>query len=168
MIAHMNKEWTAMRSFAALFCASILGLAVYFSAVVCSSAVTRIQLITDKEARLPDDWRAIQIATRNLTRAPTVNVLLPDQSQSQPSPLHLKLKFTAHNGSDVDLSSARFTYLKIPPVDLTERVKPYLTPQGLDIDAAEVPPGLHLIRVELRDTQGRTSSTIIKLEVVPK
>lgn len=57
------------------------------------------------------------------------------------------------------------TYLRSPSVDLTERVKPGLTEKGIDLKAAEVPPGEHQIRVSVQDSDGRASNAVLKLNV---
>jgi hypothetical protein len=37
-------------------------------------------------------------------------------------------------------------------------VKPFAKPTGIDISEAEVPPGEHLVRVEIHDSEGRQTS----------
>jgi hypothetical protein len=61
--------------------------------------------------------------------------------------------------------SIKITYLKNPVVDLTERVKPFIGTGGLDVPAAEVPPGNHPIRVEVRDSDGRSGSASFILKI---
>ena len=36
------------------------------------------------------------------------------------------------------------------------------------MNAAEVPPGTHLVRIEIKDTQGRATTVTIKRTVAPK
>jgi len=58
-------------------------------------------------------------------------------------------------------------YLKSPAVDLTPRLKPFVQPTGIDIPDAELPPGDHLIRVDVKDSDGRTATTSFTLKVAP-
>jgi len=55
--------------------------------------------------------------------------------------------------------------LKLTPVDLTGRLRKYTSSDGIDMPDAEVPPGTHLLRLELKDSLGRTSVSVIKLIV---
>ena len=81
------------------------------------------------------------------------------------SPLTLKIKFTAHNNAEVDPATVKASYLKLTPVDLTDRLHKYISSEGIDMPDAEVPPGTHLLRLELKDSLGRTSVSVIKLIV---
>ena len=86
----------------------------------------------------------------------------------QQSPLPLKVKFVARNNVAIDPASVKVTYLKSQNVDLTERVKKHLTADGIDMASAEIPPGTHLLRINLKDKQDRTTTATIKLVVAPK
>ena len=59
------------------------------------------------------------------------------------------------------------TYLRGPNIDLTQRIKAFVEPAGIDIPEAEVPPGEHAIRVELKDSEGRRATTNFVLAVAP-
>jgi len=59
------------------------------------------------------------------------------------------------------------TYLKSPEVDLTGRVKPFVQASGIDMPQALLPPGDHIIRVDVKDTEGRTGTTSFTLKVAP-
>jgi hypothetical protein len=124
-------------------------------------------LITEAEARLPRDHDA-GMPTRGITRGPGIEQLLPQVDPPSSSPFSLRIKFHSRNRVEIDPSSIRLTYLTRPPVDLTERVRKYVGPEGIELFDAEVPPGVHLLRVELKDKQGRPSSIIIKFNVAAK
>ena len=85
-----------------------------------------------------------------------------------PSPLPLKIKFIARNNVAIDPDSVKVTYLKAQNVDLTDRIKKYLTPDGIDMAKAEIPPGTHQLRINLKHKNGRTSTATLKLTVAPK
>ena len=125
-------------------------------------------LITQAEAHLPSPGDSM-MATRGLTRGPGVEQLTPDpDSKGVKSPLPLKIKFVGRNNVAIDPASVKVTYLRTPSVDLTERIKAHLTPDGIDMKEVEVPPGTHVLRLDVRDQQGRTSTATIKLTVAPK
>jgi hypothetical protein len=125
-------------------------------------------LISDTEAKLPPSPDSA-IATRGLTRGPAIEQVSPTPgAQYVKSPLPLKIKFTGRNNVAIDTASVRLTYLRFPAVDLTERIKAYVTKDGLEMAAAEVPPGTHVLRLDVKDAEGRSASSTITLSVAPK
>ena len=50
------------------------------------------------------------------------------------------------------------TYLRTPDVDLTPRIKPFVSDNGIDIPSAVVPAGAHILRVDLKDSDGRVGT----------
>ena len=82
-----------------------------------------------------------------------------------PSPLSLRVKFQIRNNVEIDLASIKLTYLKARPIDLTDRIKAHIKPDGIEMNGAEVPPGTHSLRLDLKDKQGRVAAAIIKLTV---
>lgn len=124
-------------------------------------------LISEGEAKLPPSMD-VGMTTRGLTRGPGIEQLSPNPDRGIPSPLQLKVRFIARNNVAIDPASVKVTYLKAQSVDLTERIKKYLTADGIDMADAEIPPGTHHLRINLKDKQDRTSTVTIKLIVAPK
>jgi hypothetical protein len=122
-------------------------------------------LITDEEARLPPPKGAIAANWRGITRGPKIEVI--GNGELSHSPLHLQLKFESFGGSKIDPDSVRVTYLKTPNVDLTERIKSFVRASGIDMPDAQLPPGDHMIRVDVRDSEGRMGSTTFVLKISP-
>ena len=144
--------------------------AVATAAIACGAmpAVAGEVLITKAEATLPAPPDLGSFATRGLTRGPRVEQVSPDpRGKGATSPFPLEIKFVAHNDTTVDPASVKVTYLKSPSVDLTPRLKGHITSAGIDLGDAEVPPGTHMLRVEVRDSQGRAGTAIVKLSVLP-
>ena len=83
------------------------------------------------------------------------------------SPAHLQLKFESFGGAKIDTDSVRLTYLKTPNVDLTPRIKSFVQASGIDIPDVELPVGEHMLRVDVKDSDGRTGTTSILLKVAP-
>ena len=123
-----------------------------------------VVLITPEEAQLPTPKGVF--AARAVTRGPRIDLSSADTGELH-SPLRLQLKFRGFGGATIDLNSLRVTYLKMPNVDLTSRVKPYAQPTGIEIPDAEAPPGEHLVRVEVQDSEGRRTTTTFLLSVAP-
>ena len=42
-----------------------------------------------------------------------------------------------------------------------------MTATGIDMPDAELPPGDHIMRIDIKDSDGRTGSTSFVLKVVP-
>ena len=142
-------------------------VAIALGAGVTLAAGAAEMLISETEAKLPASTD-VGMTTRGLTRGPGVEQVSPDPNRGVTSPLPLKIKFIARNNVAIDPDSVKVVYLKAQNVDLTDRIKKYLTPDGIDMAKAEIPPGTHQLRINLRDKNGRTSTATLKLTVAPK
>jgi len=123
-------------------------------------------LITAEEAALPPQKGAVANSGRGITRGPKIQVPA-GEAAAQPSPMRFQVKFQSFGGSNIDLDALKVTYLKSPVVDLTPRVKPFVLPTGIDMPDAQLPPGDHLLRVDIKDSDGRTASTSFLLKIAP-
>jgi hypothetical protein len=121
-------------------------------------------LITASEAAQPSSGD-VAMSLRGITRGPSIDQVLPSATAGAHSPLELKIKFAAHNGAKVDPAAVKVIYEKKTPIDLTDRLRKYTTSDGIDMPDAEVPPGTHTLRLELKDSLGRTSVSEVKLVV---
>ena len=110
-------------------------------------------LIKPEEAALPPAPDATALVSRGITRRPDVVLTSPQASVT--SPFDLEFKFQAHGGSSIKPNSFRLVYLKEPNLDLTARVKPYVTANGVEMVGAEAPPGRHIITVKISDSADR-------------
>lgn len=142
----------------------VIAVAASCVAVFAASAAD-VVLITAEEAKLPPPKGAVALSARGVTRGPKVELV--SQTGAVRSPVRLQLKFQTFGGAKVDLSSVQATYLRTPNVDLTPRIKPYVDASGIDVPAAELPPGDHIVRVDLKDSDGRTATTSFMLKVEP-
>jgi hypothetical protein len=148
---------------------SLLQAVVFSAAVVLLAAAPHASagtvLISADEAKLPPPKGAVAVASRGITRGPKIELVgSPDNVKS---PMRLTLKFESFGGAKIDVDSLKVVYLKNPSVDLTPRLKPFVQPTGIDMPDAELPPGDHIIRVDLKDSDGRTATTSFTLKVAP-
>lgn len=141
-------------------------MASLFSAVVVWSAASQAcraeVLITQQEALLPNDLSA-EAEMRAITRAPTVAFVAPGSVAATQVPFPLVIRFSPHGGAKIDPASVQVTYLKLPNIDLTERLRPYISPAGISMPAAIVPPGTHALKVDVMDNDGRRTSVRVYL-----
>jgi hypothetical protein len=146
-------------TFVKVFWAVLLAAFIF---VAQPAARAGVVLITPEEAQLPTP-KGVH-AARAITRGPRIDLAGPDANEAR-SPLRLQLKFRGFGGATINLDSLRVTYLKTPNVDLTSRVRPYAQSAGIEIPDAEAPPGEHLVRVEVHDSEGRRTVTTFLLSV---
>jgi hypothetical protein len=144
-----------------LFLGCLLALALGSTAAGAGTV-----LIKPDEAALPSppDAPSIALVTRGITRKPNIVLTSPEASVS--SPFNLKFKFQAHGGSTIKPESFHLIYLKNPNVDLTGRVKPFVTANGVNMTGAEAPPGRHTIKVLISDNADREASFVFVLNVL--
>jgi len=124
-------------------------------------AQSGVVLISEEEAKLPPPKAAPRDA-RGVTRAPKIELIAPDGSFH--SPVHVKLAFQSYGGVNIDAASLRVFYLRTPDVDITARIKPFVSAAGIDLPAATMPPGEHLLRFEIKDADGRATSKVVVLK----
>ncbi len=135
-----------------------------FSAVLASPLKAEI-LITENEAALPAAADT-GLTFRGVTRGPKVQIVSPAPGAGTvTSPLSLKLKFESFGGAKIDTATVKASYLKSPSVDLTQRMQKFVKENGIEMEGAIVPPGEHIIKVDLKDTDGRAGSANIKINV---
>jgi hypothetical protein len=137
-------------------------------ALSCAAArpTTPVQLITPAEAALPAGAVPSFEVRGSPTRLPTITVNSPHPGGGAVySPLDFRVTFRAYGGAKIDPDSVVVTYVKKPDLDITARIKPFLTADGIDIAQAEVPPGLHTFWIELKDTDGRSAGREVDIQV---
>jgi hypothetical protein len=133
-----------------------------------ANSASSFELITSTEAALP----AAPVLSLQLrgspTRRPAVVVVSPPPTAGQlNSPLELKLQFHAFGGATINPSTVVVTYLKQPAIDLTQRLTPFITAQGINIPQVQVPPGKHQFWIELKDNEGRIGGGAFSFQVGP-
>jgi hypothetical protein len=125
-----------------------------------------IQLVTEQEAALPADHLPGLTLRGSPTRRPSVVVVSPPPSAGvMKSPLSLKVRLQAFGGAKIDPDSIVVTYKKMPMIDITQRIKPFISPEGIEVPEAEVPPGIHEFRIELKDKDGRLGGMEFSFQV---
>src|SRR5271154_6436847 len=97
---------------------AILGILALLGATPVRAEV----LITAREGKLPGD----DTASRDVYIGPKVVVVSPARGATVKSPFELKIEFEPRDSVDIDLNSLAVTYRKIPPVDLTDRLKEFM------------------------------------------
>jgi hypothetical protein len=145
-----------------------IGLSVVCAAVILSASVPVCAaqvLITEEEAKLPPPKGAVAADRRGITRGPKIELI----AASEPihSPMHLQMKFESYGSAKIDPDSVKMTYLRTPNVDVTSRIKPFVRATGIDAPDVQLPVGDHMLRVDIKDSDGRIGTTSFVLKVAP-
>jgi hypothetical protein len=98
---------------------SILRLVTLFISLVSVAPLMAAPLIVAKEAALPS--AAGVLATRGISRGPSVKMASPEPDVAVSSPFDFKVVFEARGGDKIDPNSVKVIYMKSPCVDLTPR-----------------------------------------------
>jgi hypothetical protein len=152
------------RSRAKFICCAAACLAVLFAAARPAAA---FQLITPAEAALPAGTVPSFEVRGSPTRLPSITIVSPPpRGGAVYSPLLFQLRFAAYGGAAIDPDSVVVTYVKNPDIDITPRIKPFISASGIDIPQAEAPPGLHQFWIVLKDNAGRSNGRELDFQVL--
>jgi len=61
------------------------------------------------------------------------------------------------SGFPVKEDTLKVTYLKIVPIDLTDKVRPYFQNDRLHVEGVKIPAGRHRLRMTIADVGGYVS-----------
>ena len=132
------------------------------ASMISANATEPVQIITTEEASLPPSEAGG--ISRNITRGPGVDAVAPSPIGVTGS-FRFAVKFKPRNGVEIDPETVRVTYMKEPNVDLTARLKDFISEEGIEAPAVIAPPGEHLIEIEAVDKEGRSGRGQITLTV---
>lgn len=117
-----------------------------------------LALISPTEAQLPD---AKAVTTRAITRGPGIKMVSAPEVNA--ASFALKIALEPRGGAKIDPHSLRVEYLKEPAVDLTPRLTAGIKPDQIDLPQVSVPKGVHHLRVSVKDSEGRATTTVLSL-----
>ena len=116
-------------------------------------------LISDAEAaRAP-----VSEHSRGITRGPGIELAAPQDTVTAPFVLHVR--FVPHGGAKVDPNSVHVVLLREPLADLTARLRPFVTKDGIELRDAEAPEGAYDLRIDVRDDGGREGLAVVRVSV---
>lgn len=126
-------------------------------------------LITPEEAAMPPastekGGQPLDIGREPLDTGPLIEVLKPVPGALPAVPLEITVKFVPRS-APVDLSSLKVMVVKFIGIDITDRVRPFATPAGIQIPNAKLPAGEHTVRITVSDASGGVSQKQLTLTV---
>jgi len=126
-----------------------------------------LELITTEEAATPElPPSALHIDVALPGEGPEVDVLTPENGKPYKPPVEISIRFIPKDGADIDLSTLKVEYLKFITIDLTKRVRPYATKEGIEIPKTSLPSGTHTIRLTIGDVSGGITRRIFYVKVL--
>lgn len=120
-----------------------------------------VWIVTSQEAALPAS--AGSRAGRAIARGPAIRQVSPAGPVTPNQPFPLKVEFAGRGGEKINPASAQITVLR-GGINVTQRLKPFITANGIEVSAAMVPAGTHVLEVAVSDAGGRQSIANIEIE----
>ena len=127
--------------------------------------IDMVTLLTDEEGRMGEKPNGLVNVGRLPDTGPVVKVVAPDLSKEYQPPVKIDVRFIPKGNSRVDLSKFSVECLKIIDIDITDRIMPYVTEQGVKVDNAKLPSGEHKLKVTIGDNQGGITQVIFMVKV---
>jgi hypothetical protein len=133
-----------------------------------SAPAAPLELLTAKEAAQPNlplakpDLPAIGELSSGKPPgpgAPKIIVEKPTQNAGVHTPFPIKIRFVPSSGHKIDLDALEIDVVKIIRISLVARLKPYVSPNGIDVPEAQVPSGTYNIHIAVKDDHGHRSET---------
>lgn len=143
-----------------------LVVALLLVSSVLGSNGKHVELVTPQEAALPDASPGPYEAGRDIETGPVVEIVAPEKGKSYKAPVPILIKFIPKNGKEIDISTLKVEYLKSWSIDITYKVLPYTTKDGINIPEADLPTGNHTIRLSVADVAGITTRVLIVVTVI--
>jgi hypothetical protein len=141
--------------------------------LLCVASMGRAEtgdwLILPEEAAMapaPEPTRGIlEIGRDDISIGPVIEIVEPLNGGRGPMPIHVSIRFTPRS-EPVDLASLKVTLVKFIAINITDRIRPYVTPEGIQVNEAKIPPGKHRVRITLADKAGEFSMKEVFFEVL--
>jgi hypothetical protein len=150
----------------------VVGALLWASCPAPAGKTAPVELLTATEAaqpNLPDPMHAgpttgserfSSTAAMPVPGAPQIVVETPAGGAPVTAPFPVKIHFVPSSGAKINLDSLKVEVLKLVPISLLSRVKPYLTAAGINVPEAKIPSGVYNVRIAVADDQGREGMTL--------
>jgi len=122
-------------------------------------------LITPEEALQPEVPFLKECSSLE-ENGPHIKINAPSLDVPLLTPFIVDIAFEASRNKIIDYDSLRVRYLKFIPIDLTDRVKPYLDNNRLMLKDVKVPQGRHCLQVLIGYKSGEKTLMEILLNVI--
>ncbi len=137
----------------------------FFLFVIQPGAGDCLTLITPEEAAQPDAPTPRGIKTRTEGNGPQIKIYSPSPDEPLRIPFIMDIAFEGLPDKIIDFDSLRIKYLKLVPIDLTGKIKPYLNNNRLMVKDVKVPKGKHRLQLSIAYASGEKTMMEIVLNV---
>ena len=97
---------------------------------------------------------------------PEIIVVTPKDGEKVTSPVDLDIRFVPPADATIDQASLKVEVERLlMNIDITEKVAPYVTEQGIIAEGAPSPKGEHTLKLTVADDKGRAASTTTSVTV---
>jgi hypothetical protein len=97
---------------------------------------------------------------------PQIQIDSPTHNRTYEGPFPIKVEFLpGPKGHEVDISSLKIEYKKAWGIDITDRIREYITGTVIDVEETELPRGRHTVEIEIADTAENLSRQIFTVTV---
>lgn len=156
-----------------LWFAWVLALSVLLCPLSGGAKSSETWLITPEEAAMAPAADAnglhggglTEIGREDINAGPEIEILKPVDGGRVPSPVEVAVRFIPRLDA-VDLASLKVSIVKFITIDITDRIRPYATAEGIQLKEANIPSGKHRVRIAVSDKAGGVSSKEFWLEVL--
>ena len=119
-------------------------------------------LVTPEEAAMaPVQERPgagkVEVSREPPDTGPVIEVLKPTEGAVPTVPMEVTIRFTPRS-APVDMATLQVAVVKFITIDITDRVRPYVSPAGIQIPDAKLPSGKHIVRISVGDASGGMSN----------
>ena len=144
----------------------VLGTLLLAAGPVQAGITEPLELLTKEEALLAPSPPGLVQVGRFLNDGPEIKVSQPQENVPCTPPLTISIHFIPNSGKDVDLTKLKIEVLKIITIDITEKILPFATEEGIRLDKANLPQGEHKIRVIIGDVGGGMTEKVLRVKVL--
>ena len=119
-------------------------------------------LVTDDEASQP----ATRGSFEQQSKGPDIRILAPVGGSTVQSPFPIHIEFISDGAAAaVNMASLKLTYMKLWGIDITDRVREYISGTTLSVPETDIPSGRHTIEIYIEDNNRNVSSRQITINV---
>jgi hypothetical protein len=115
---------------------------------------------------MPDAPKKPFDVARTFNNGPDIKVILPVLNKEYKVPVRLVVRFIPQNSKEVDISKFKVECLKFISINITEKILPYTTKEGITMENAQLPAGQYTFRLTIGDVAGGITQETFQVKVV--
>ena len=112
------------------------------------------------------DYSMNSCATIISDSGPGIDIISPKLNGKCRSPVNIIVRFTPRNGKDVDLSKLKVELIRFIAIDMTSKLLPFVTKEGVDVENVKLPSGKHKLRVTVGDSCGGLTQLQFEVKII--